>query len=345
MSTSDSCKDGSSTKSNNDNVCEVNDKLQNMRIGAAVSVCANCGKEGDDINNVCAKCQVIKYCNAVCKKVHKKKHRKDCEELIRLAAEKHNEELRIAAELYDKELFKQPPAEEDCPICFLRLPFLNTGRRYMACCGKEICSGCCHAPVYDNQGNKIIERKCPFCRIAYPKSVKEENERLKKRVEVNDLIAIYNLGVAYREGMLGLPQDYTKALEHWHRAGKLGHAESYTNIGYAYICGEQGVEVDENKAKHYYELAAMKGEAQARHNLGLAEERTGNWGRALKHQMIAVRSGQNSSLEEIKKLYTNGYVSKDDYTKALQSYQAYLSEIKSAQRDKAAAAHEMHRYY
>jgi len=92
-----------------------------MRIGAAVSVCANCGKEGDDVNNVCNKCKQVRYCNAVCKKVHKKKHKKDCEELIRLATEKHDEELKIAAELYDEKLFKQPPVEEDCPICFLRI--------------------------------------------------------------------------------------------------------------------------------------------------------------------------------------------------------------------------------
>jgi len=65
------------------------------------SVCANCGKEG--ANNIC-KCKMVKYCNAVCKKVHKKKHKKDCEEHIRLATEKHNEELRIAAELHDEQL-------------------------------------------------------------------------------------------------------------------------------------------------------------------------------------------------------------------------------------------------
>ena len=27
----------------------------------------------------------------------------------------------------DEELFKQPPPEEDCPICFLRIPTLKTG--------------------------------------------------------------------------------------------------------------------------------------------------------------------------------------------------------------------------
>ena len=41
----------------------------------------------------------------------------------------------------------------------------------------------------------------------------------------------------------------------------------------------------------------------------------------------------------------NGHATKDDYTKALRAYQAYLVEIKSTQRDKAAAASANYRYY
>jgi len=116
MSTSDNCKDGLSKS--NDSVCEMNDMLQNMSTRDAddkVNVCANCGKEGDDVNNICNKCKVVKYCNATCKKKHKKKHKKDCEEHVKLAAEKHEEELRIAAELHDEKLFKQSPPKDDCP--------------------------------------------------------------------------------------------------------------------------------------------------------------------------------------------------------------------------------------
>ena len=45
----------------------------------------------------------------------------------------------------DIALFKQPPPNEDCPICFLTLPSLHTGRKYKTCCGQMICSGCIHA--------------------------------------------------------------------------------------------------------------------------------------------------------------------------------------------------------
>lgn len=61
--------------------------------------------------------------------------------------------------------------------------------------------------------------------------------------------------------------------------------------------------------------------------------------------MIAVRDGYSDSLEQIKRLYSHGHATKDDYMEALQSYQAYLDEIKSDQRDKAAAAGVNNRYY
>ena len=110
--------------------------------GMLPDICANCGKEGtsDEINNICNKCKQVKYCNAACKKKHRHKHKKDCEEQVRLVRER-------AAKLHDEKLFKEPPPKEDCPICFIRIPTLDTGSKFQTCCGKEICSGCIHAPV------------------------------------------------------------------------------------------------------------------------------------------------------------------------------------------------------
>ena len=119
---------------------------------------------------------------------------------------------------------------------------------------------------------------------------------------------------------------------------------AYCNIGYAYNKGE-GVEVDEKKATHYYELAAIGGNVQARHNLGIDEEDAGNFDRAIKHYIIAAGGGHNKSLNIIKELYSDGHATKEDYTKALQLFQEYLGEIKSRQRDEAAAADDQYRYY
>ena len=89
----------------------------------------------------------------------------------------------------------------------------------------------------------------------------------------------------------------------------------------------------------------MMGNERARHNLSLVEKEAGNIDRVLKHLMIAAGSGFNLSLGKIKRLYTEGLATKDDYMKALQLYQTYLDEIKSPQRDEAAAADEDYRYY
>ena len=291
-----------------------------------VSVCANCGTEGSNLN-ICNKCKEATYCNAACKKKHRSKHKKQCE--------------RRVAELHDEALFKDPPPEHgDCPICFLRLPSMSSGQRYMECCGKMICCGCCYADVYDNQGNIIADEKCPFCRTPPPASVEEAIERRKKRMEVGDAYAFHLMGCAYSKGEYGFPQDSVKALELYHRAEKFG----YDNIGHSYNHGE-GVERDEKMAKHYFELSAMEGNVAARHNLGEFEENAGNYDRSLLHYMIAVGGGNAWSLKAIQQLYMDGHVTKEHYANALRSHQAYLNEIKSDQRDKAAALGDGYRYY
>ena len=296
---------------------------------ATNSTCANCGKceeSGGDLK-ACTACKLAKYCNRDCQIAHRPVHKKACR--------------KRAAELHDEALFREPPLEfGDCPICFIRLPTMESGRSYMACCGKYICTGCFHADVYDNHGNEIVEKKCPFCRTPTPTSEKEVNERLKKRVEVGDAYAFFSMGVFHKNGECGMPQDSAKAMEFWHKAGKFG----CTNIGVAYAIGD-GVERDEKMARHYDELAAMEGIVVARHNLGANEYGAGNYDRALKHYMIAVRGGHTNSVKAIQQLYMDGHVAKDQYANALRARQAYLVEIKSDQRDKAAAFHDNYCYY
>jgi len=187
----------------------------------------------------------------------------------------------------------------------------------------------------------LSKQLCPFCRVPIRK---KELNQLQNRVKMNDEKAMYNLGCCYDDGAFGCPQDYAKALELWHRAGELGYAGAYNNIGVAYDRGT-GVEVDNKTAKQYYELAAMLGHVGARYNLGLGEEYFGSKDRALKHYMIAVIGGDVDALKNIKRLYMGGHATKDDYTKALRSYQECLDEIRSEQRDKAAAYSDELRYY
>ena len=301
-------------------------------------VCANCGKEGTNLN-ICNKCKAATYCNASCKKKHRSKHKQECEKRVAELCEEQLERERRAAELHDRELFKQPPPNEDCPICMLPLPELATGYKYKGCCGKMICSGCIHAVrIRDSVG------LCPFCRTPAP-DTDELVEQYKKRTEVDDAQAIRDLGCCYYHGMYGLPQNRMKALELWHQAAKLGHARPYYSIGLAHYTGN-GVERNEEKASHYWELAAIGGDAQARFYLGALEgHHLGNHDRALKHWMIAVVGGSEESLSAIQVMFKHGKVTKEDYAKALVARQAYLDEVKSPQRDEAAVAFEDYKYY
>ena len=313
--------------------------INKLSLASDISTCANCGKEGSEVNNICNKCKAATYCNAACKKKHRSKHKKDCERRVAELLDEELERKKRAAELHDGKLFKKPLPKEDCPICMLLLPSLFTGSKYSACCGKTICSGCIHAVAIRDGGVGL----CPFCRTPTP-TPDEFVEQVIKRMEVDDAEAIRNLGCYYYKGSHGLQQNHAKALELWHQAADLGSASSYFNIGNSYLQGN-GVERDENKAYHYWELAAMGGDVDARHNLGIFEGRVGNMDRKLKHLMVAASCGYKESLNEIKQMFMDRDATKDDYAKALRSYQAYLVEIKSPQRDEAAAFDENYKYY
>ena len=309
-----------------------NDNYNNI-----LTTCANCGKGEGGAGDLkaCTACKLVKYCNRDCQVAHRKQHKRECK--------------KRAAELHDEQLFKQPPPPEDCPICFLPIPAFHTGSRYQSCCGKLVCGGCFYADAVRNHCNRK-EHNCPFCRTPArtpaPKTDEEAVKRMKRFVEVNDAEGTHNMACSYDQGSYGLPQDYAKALELWHRAAKLGHAQSYYGIGLAYQLG-QGVERDIKKALYYFELGAIGGCLQARYSLGYAEGSSGNTKRALKHMMIGSEGGDKSSLDMIRNMFLEGrgHATKDDYSKALQAYQTCLSEIQSEQRDKAAAFSDEYKYY
>jgi len=225
----------------------------------------------------------------------------------------------------------------------IRLPSFEKGYKYKVCCGKLICSGCIWM-YYTAVASRDSNQLCPFCRTPIPETEEELIKRVMKRVELSDAQAIYELGCHYHRGTHDLSEDMNKALELWHRAGELGSVDAYHNIGFAYMNGDS-VRLDRKMARHYTELAATRGDAKARYNLGFLEVQEGNWDRALKHYMIAAGSGHSASLDAIKELYMEGHATKDDYAKALRAHQAYLDEIRSTQRDEAAAFSDEFKYY
>ena len=301
------------------------DELNNMHITCTeIDKCAACGKEGN-VLNICNKCKMVKYCNVSCKKKHKSKHKKKCD--------------RRVADLRDEALLIDHPPREECPICFLPLPIDARESLFKSCCGKQICGGCAFAIVGEDikRGKKEEEiNACAFCRR--PAATDKENiERIKSLMENGNATAFDVQAGHYANGSDGLQQDMAKANELWLKAGELGCAEAYSKLGYSYHVG-RGTEVDKKKAKHYYEIAAMKGDVYARHNLGLLEAKACNEHRAMKHMIIAARAGHKESLEYVKKGFTKGFVTKDEYESTLRAYHKRQTEMKSEARDKAAAA-------
>ena len=289
----------------------------------SASTCAACGKEGEEGSmNICNKCKMVHYCNVACKKKHKSKHKKKCD--------------RRVAELHDEALFNESPPREECPICMLPLPL--DGSTFHPCCGKLICDGCIYAMTIEGvrKGTKKEEMgMCAFCRTLRPISNEEEVRRVKKLMKSGNADACKQLAGYYADGVCGMQQDIAKATELWLKAGELGCAEGYYNLGNSYYYG-RGVEIDKKKAKHYWELAAMTGDVDARYNLGCMEGRAGNHERAYKHYILSAKGGYKGSLEFVKKGFTKGFVTKDEYESTLRAHHECQAEMKSEMRDKAA---------
>ena len=303
------------TSCEQNNIDNITEGIDSIAILNDVSKCANCGKEGNSSDmNVCNKCQMVKYCNAVCKKKHRKKHKKACE--------------KQAAEIYDEKLFKEVERNE-CPICLLPLPLDADESTIHSCCGKRICIGCEYA-MKMSEGKDL----CAFCRAPPPGSQEEDIKRTKNLMDKGNAEAFHYFSGYYVRGTNGIPQDWVKARGLWLKAGELGCSEGYYNLGNSYDVG-RGVEVDKKKAKHYFELAAMKGNVNARHNLGYIEVRDGNDHRAMKHWILAARAGNKTQLDNVKKGFTKGLVTKDEYASTLRAYHERQKETKSDERDAA----------
>ena len=308
-----------------------------------MTTCASCGKGGDSLK-ACTGCDQVKYCNGACRKAHWKKHKKQC----RKSATKNRDDTRITIDalseemsrivISDDKLFKDPPPKEDCPICFLPMPFAYCGmyrvKVYQPCCGKTLCTGCMNA-ASDEMCKGNIKQCCPFCRVTLPTS-EELLKRCKKRMEAGDADAFFMLGNNYEDGNSGLQQNSKMAFELYLQAAKLGSVEAQYQIAVAYSYGE-GVEKDEEKAEHHWAIAAIGGHELARHGLGLNEGCKGQPKRAMKHFMIAAKAGYNDSLKYVTEGYEEGLVTKDEYAITLRAHKDSLDEIKSVQRTKALA--------
>ena len=282
-------------------------------------LCASCGIAGiDDIKlKDCGDCDLVRYCSDECQEDHWPQHEEECKQR--------------AAELHDEILFKQPESSHlgDCPLCCLPHPIDLQKSGLYTCCNKRVCDGCNFANRR-RETERRLEQKCPFCRTAAAKTKEESNERLMKRAEANDPVAMRNMGTdRYDEG------DYTAAFEYWTRAAALGDVPAHFQLSTLYGEGE-GVEKDEKKELHHLTVAAIAGHPAARYNLGYMDMKNNQVVRAVKHFIIAAKLGHDQALAALKNLYKDGFVSKDDFAAALRGHHAANKATESPQRKEAA---------
>ena len=130
----------------------------------------------------------------------------------------------------------------------------------------------------------------------------------------------------YKEG------DYKGPFEYWTEAAALGDAEAHFELSTWYRNGEVLRRMRKNNCT---EQAAIAGHPYARHNLALSEDEDGRLDKAVKHWIIDAKLGAAKSLDNLKELYKDGDVSKDDFTTALRGNRAAIHETKSPQREEA----------
>ena len=299
--------------------------------------CAECGEGGTSLKT-CKSCMQVKYCDTSCQHKHWPTHKKQCKKRV--------------AELRDEALFKDPPAKEDCPICFVPMPKklincvslppatissvpindfaeANEGlagkntENYYTCCGKSICVGCIYS--FCKSGNE----KCPFCNS--DRGGKTDGElvaEMMKRVAANDAGAINMLGNSYENGLLGLQQDETMAMEHYARAAELGYSEAHCNLADVYRKGG-----NMKKAKFHFEATAMAGNEMSRNILGNMEYDSGNVERAIKHWTIGASAGNYMAMHHLRLCFELGAVSRESIDSVLAAYNSSCAEMRSEARD------------
>lgn len=302
--------------------------------------CAACARGGEGLKT-CTACKRVNYCNVACQKAHRAKHKKECKKWAEemAAANFAAASARIdRIVVTDDELFRDPPPKEECPICFVPMPF-SVGfsavpKVYQLCCGKYICGGCVGACSIEwsnenaarDRGNipRLPMMSCPFCR----EPMDDQNlKRCKKRMDANDARAFHMIGAQYDRGGWGLPRDPKKAVESWIRSAELGSVEAHLTLGIAYLNGEGGLAINNEKAIHHFKIAAIGGHEKARHNLGVLEKTDRN--RRAKHLMIAASAGYDKSLEQCLK---DRILTNDEYRKTQDAFESSQAEMESDHR-------------
>jgi TPR repeat protein len=151
---------------------------------------------------------------------------------------------------------------------------------------------------------------------------------MMRRVEANDVGAIYQQAGYYYSGLEGFQQDRAKAMDLYVRAAELGCKKAHYCLGVIYM-GEG----DLKKAKFHFEAAAISGHEMARFNLAIHENNSGNIERALKHLTIAASAGHYKAMHQLRTFFKEGVIKRESIDSTLEAYNNSCAEMRSKARD------------
>ena len=175
---------------------------------------------------------------------------------------------------------------------------------------------------------------CAFCRTTMPDSDEEVWARSRKRVELKDPIAWYNLAMHYDAGGLGLSVDQAKCVDLLRQSADLGFPVARYQLACFHHDGEMGLEQNDEEASKYLEKAAEDGNADARHNLGCTEYNNGNNVAAMRHWRLSASGGHRRSMDALIECFEEGLLRRKDLAETLQAMYLARAEMKSDGRDK-----------
>jgi len=261
-------------------------EARKTRTKLALNICTICGKKDA---RPCKGCGTTAYCSTDCQRIdwRDRGHRKVCKKIQdERAAEaptrapspprdvfygpaprSHADEVRsrIAAEHEAARVRREANPEREptsarfggrCPICLEEWD-VNVPGKFRTCCCRRACKSC---------SDRIGIQPCPLCRVPCPTTNAEALAQIRRHVENEVPEAISHLGLAYRDGRLGLVKSDKKAAKIWKRAVELGEVDAMVFLGEMYEFGT-GVKLDKKKAERLYRAAADRGDADAQSSL------------------------------------------------------------------------------
>ena len=226
------------------------------------------------------------------------------------------------------------PHQDECPICMISLPHIQSEYYYYSCCGKNICCGCLYSNV-----NAVLERDggdvetavaktmvCPFCREEHDDSI---SEFLMKQAQDGQHEAMYRMGLYSLEDENGLKMNEIEGMEWLQRAVEAGSGKAAATLGSIYLDVE-----DCQKAFGYFQKGAELGFVPCLELAGVALLPTGEIEEAMLNLRKAAVCGASSSIlfGYLRRGFSEGFITKEEYAYTLRENQKACNELNSEGR-------------